>query len=359
MLIALSGPLTAGLGLQPPNGITLGGAGFNLELYADHRVAENSYQPISFSSVGFSSADSLWIVWSSDVMDLTLSFTPRSAFGDGAYLARARADFKQECFLHELYLSLQHPSQPVFASLKGAAAIQSADPDKNLSLMPFRDMAAEFQQGENSFWIVASNLDECSGVEGIAANRITLYDYKGHFFRIYNSVTNQTDLLRDTLYRPSGSSFDWSFMLFETKPLVPQINRWPHGKLAALCISNDADGESLTRLQAVFEGSSDPSSPKYGTKGFFARDIPISSTIFGVYQPTLGAMWHRIKDHGNRIGYHTYTLMADPPAPMPRPCSRTCCPTISACGSITPCCKTRKTSATMASTRITKALWET
>ena len=179
-------------------------------------------------------------------------------------------------------------------------------------------------------------------MEALSANRITLYDFKHHFFRIFNPVTNQTDLLRDTLYREAGSSFVWGFLIFTDQPLIPDINRWPLGKKAALCISNDADGETLPRLQAVFEGSSNPDSPKYYTKGIFARDIKVSNTIFGVYQGSLGEMWHKIKDHGNRIGYHTLLQKWILPVSMPKLYCTIFYLMTSECGSIMPSYKIQR-----------------
>jgi len=310
-LSVLSG-LNAQLALGNANDFSINGIGFTWGIYADHRVAENVYQPLDFSAQSHSSPDSAWIVWTSDKVDITLSFTPVPNLGGEAYLAKARASFKSETYLHELYLSMDSSLTPINADLKGAAAIQNGDASQNQTIQPFRDMAAEYRVGSQRFWIVASNYAGCENVEGLAANLISLYDYKGHFFRVFNPATNQTDLLRDTLYRPAGSSFQWGFLIFADKPAVPDINRWPHGKKAALCISNDADGETLPRLQAVYEGSSDHNSPKYYTKGFFARNIPVSNTVFGVYQPILGAMWQKIMEHGNRIGYHTFSPEADP-----------------------------------------------
>lgn len=310
--LLLLSSLNAELSLGLSNDMQMNGIGFTWGIYADHRVAENSYQTLDFSTQSFSSPDSVWIVWASANVDITMSFKPISGLGAEAYQANVWADFKSETYLHELYLTMNNAQTPVYGNLKGAAAIQNADATQNLTLMPFRDMAAAFDQADKRFWIVASNYAGCENVEGLVANRISLYDYKGHFFRVFNTATNQTDLLRDTLYRPAESTFHWGFLIFAQKPAIPDINRWPNGKKAALCISNDADGETLPRLQAVYEGSSNPNSPKYYTKGFFARNIPVSNTIFGVYQPILGAMWQKIMDHGNRIGYHTFTVEADP-----------------------------------------------
>ncbi len=94
---------------------------------------------------------------------------------------------------------------------------------------------------------------------------------------------------------------------------MPDFNRWPGDNRAALCITNDADSENLKRLKAVYEGSSNSASPKYYSMGFFARNIPVSNTVFGMNQNTLGEMWTTIMNNGNTIGYHTYAGALDPP----------------------------------------------
>jgi len=307
-------PLSANFSMRADNTITVNGIDFDLNLIGDKRISENTYSPLSFDVSRENYADSIRIVYSAPELDITLCLSARNELGVPARLAQARAHFKQEVYLHELYFSMDGNPDPIICSLKGVRAIESGDHGKNINLIPFTDKMAEYSvAGIGKFWIVASNYAECEGVEVLSANRIVLYDYKGHFFRVMNAATNQTDLLRDTMYRRAGDTHLWSFLIFSEKPYLLDINRWPQGKLAALSITNDADAETLQRLSAVFFGSNNPASPKYLTQGFFARNIPTSNTVFGVNQPVLGDIWHEIKNRGNCIGYHTYDNYADPP----------------------------------------------
>ncbi len=307
-LATLTGFLAAG-----PNSLNFDEINIDLNVRADKRVGEFSYPQLSFSVSSQSWQDSLLILYSAPELDLRVTISTRDQYTSQAWLFDVRADFKQEIRLHELVLSLDNPLEPVSAELKGVEAIQSGDPGRNRTIGPFTDKAVEYASGARRFWIVASGYADCEGVEGLRANEIVLYDYRAHFFRQFDQSTQQTSLLRNAMYKTAGDTHHWGWLLFIQKPLLLDLNRWPGDRKAALCISNDADGETLARLQAVFEGSNNPANPRYYTKGFFARGIPISSTIHGVNQPTLGTMWSNIQDHGNRIGWHTYTQLADPP----------------------------------------------
>ncbi|MBW6513274.1 MAG: T9SS type A sorting domain-containing protein [Candidatus Syntrophosphaera sp.] len=212
-----------------------------------------------------------------------------------------------------LFLSLETPDGPIVSVLKGVEAIRSGDPSLDRNIGPFTDKAVEYAAGDRHFWIVASNYAGCEGVEGLTANRVMLYDYKGHFYRIYNPATQSIDIMRNAMFKPAGSSHAWSFLLFAEKPVLPDLNRWPGNNRAALCLTSEADSQTLPRLKAVFEGSDNPANPKYLTQGFFARGIPVSQTVFGCDQPSLGQMWQTLLDHGNTIGYHTFAPGGDPP----------------------------------------------
>jgi hypothetical protein len=251
------------------------------------------------------------IIYSSPQMDVRLSFYPRDQYEAAAWLVSVNASCKEELYLHDVYLAMDPVDAPIIADLKGIEAINSGDFKDNVNIIPFRDKAVEYAHPNGKLWIVASGYDECGEIEGLSANQIMLYDHKNHFFRRY--VQGGTwEVSMDTMYKPAGGSHDWAFLLFAEKPLLLNINRWPGVNRAALCITNDADGENINSLQAVYEGSNNPENPKFYNQGFFARNIPVSSTIFGDKQATLGEMWHRIKDHGNTIGYHTYSSGADP-----------------------------------------------
>lgn len=312
LLMMVMAAMAASLGAGPTS-LTLGNISFDLSIQADKRMNEYSYPDLVFTPSRQDWPDSTVIVFSSPELDLKVKVSPVNSYLSQAWFFDVRADFKQETWLHELILSMDNPQAPVSAELKGVRAIQSRDPSLNRTIGPFMDKVVEFSSGDKRFWIVASGYAGCEGVEGLSANQIVLYDYRAHFFRQFDQVTRLNSLLRNAMYKQAGDSHRWGFLLFSEKPLLLDINRWPGDRKAALCISNDADDESLNRLKAVFEGSNNPANPRYYTKGFFARNIPISTTIFGVNQPTLGDMWNLIHANGNRIGWHTYTMQEDPP----------------------------------------------
>lgn len=286
---------------------------FNLNLHASKRISDNNYQNMSFNISRETWADSIRIVFSNADMDLNVSISPRYQFLRQAWYFDVRADFKQETFVRELWFSLDSSQHLIHAELTGVEAIQNRTEALNRSIGPFMDKAAEFSCGDQRFWIVASGYEGCDGVEAINMNEIVLYTFQAHFFRMFDPVIQRCSINRDTMFKAAGESEHWGFLLFTQEPVLLDLNRWLGENKAALCITNDADGETLPRLQAVFEGSDNPSNPSYYTKGFFARNIPVSTTIHGVNEPSLAEMWRLIKSKGNRIGWHTYTMLADPP----------------------------------------------
>jgi len=300
------------LTIENTNRITLDDLSFDLNLYADTRISEFTFEPLDFTISSSIEDGNPTITYSSEQMDVDIKFAPRTQYMASAWLVSVKATCKQDVYLHDVYLSMDNADNPISASLKGTDAINSRNSEQNKNVIAFTNKVVEYSNARGSYWIIASNYAECEGVEGLVSNRIVLYDYKGHFFRHY--VQGGTwEQMRDTMYIPAGGSQEWSFLLFSQKPLLLDINRWPGNNLAALCITNDADSESLVRLQAVYEGSNNPANPKYYTKGFFARNIPVSNSVFGFNQASLGDIWSAIQAHGNTIGYHTYAGTADPP----------------------------------------------
>ncbi len=285
------------------------GEQIDLGVFANKRTAGNIFVPIEFTQSTASYSDSTVILYDAPEIAISVSVSSRNQYEVPASLFKIRAIFKQEVYIHELYLSLNGVVNEVSALLKGVEAIKSGSYFDNKNIMPYTDKAAEFYCGDSRFWVVASNYDECGGIEGISENQVTLYDYRWHFFRSYvNAVTPQ---LRDCLYLPVGKEANWGFLLFEEMPTLLEINRWPGDKAAALCITNDADNEDVPRLMASYFGSNNPDNPKYLTQGFVAHNIPVTNTVFGANQPTLDDLWTSIKEHGNAIGYHTYQFAAD------------------------------------------------
>ncbi len=286
---------------------------FELNIHASKRVGEGVYNDLTFGATRENWADSVHVVFSSPEMDVTVSVAPRSSYLSQAWYFDVRVDFKQETFLREFWFTLDNAQNPIHAEFTGVEAIQSREATRNRMIGPYMDKVAELSCGGRSFWIVASGYEGCEGVESIAMNRVMLYNFQSNYFRLFDEDLQRCAIPRDTMYKPAGGSHHWGFLLFTQKPLLLDINRWPGDRKAAFCITNDADGENLPRLKAVFEGSDNPSNPSYYTKGFFARNIPVSTTIHGVNEPALGDMWRLIKSKGNRIGWHTYTMLADPP----------------------------------------------
>ncbi|MBP7310430.1 MAG: hypothetical protein KA984_03980 [Candidatus Cloacimonetes bacterium] len=285
------------------------GEQMDLGIFANKRTPGNIFVPMEFSQSTASYPDSTVILYDAPEIAISVNVSSREQYEVPAFLFKVRAIFKQEVYIHELYLSLNGVVNEVSALLKGVGAIQSGSYLDNKNIMPYTDKAAEFICGDSRFWVVASNYDECGGIEGISENRVTLYDYRGHFFRSYvNAVTPQ---LRDCLYLPIGKEASWGFLLFEEMPTLLEINRWLGNKAAALCITNDADMEDVPRLMSAYYGSNNPANPKYLTQGFFAHNIPVTNTVFGANQPILDNLWTSIMEHGNAIGYHTYSSTAD------------------------------------------------
>jgi len=278
-------------------------------LNASKRTNTIYFVPMNFMTASAVYQDSTVITYDAPELTLTVSLSPRDQYSAPASLFKVRALFKEEVYIHELYLSMQGIGKDVTAEYKGVGAIRDKQYLSNRTITPFMDKAVEYSLGDSRFWIVASNYAECDGVEGLTDNRITLYDYRGHFFRYYTNGT--TLLLRDCLTLSPGKDISWSFLVFDAKPYLLEINRWLGDKPAALCITNDADMEDEPRLMASYWGSDNPSNPKYLTQGFFAHHIPVTSTVFGINQPTLDHLWNEIKSRGNTIGYHTYSPSAD------------------------------------------------
>lgn len=311
-LTILFGGLLA-LSAQAPNLVALGDLEFMLNIHADKRIQDYFYEDLAFQASSQSWPDSLVITYTAPELDLIVNVSYTDEFWFPSHLFNIRANFKEEIYLHELYLSMDKPGEPINARLKGVEAILSGDPSRNRNITPYVDKAVQYDCGDDAFWIVASGYAGCEGIEGLAGNNIHLYDYRVHYYRVFHHSAQATNMLRDTMFKTAGSTHEWSFLLFREMPVLLDINRWLGNRRAALCISNDADGETMNRLQAVYEGSNNPENPKYHTQGFFARNIPVTNTIHGVNQPTLEPMWDLIMDHGNAIGWHTYTQLADPP----------------------------------------------
>lgn len=306
LLICLGVTNAGALTVEGANRILIGDVQFDLNLYADTRQEVLNFD-VSSTSVG----DTTIIRYSSPKLDVDVCLSPRFQYDSDAWLVSVTATYKWNLYLHDIYLRMDPVDAPIQADLKGIQAIKTGDYKDNTRIVPYRDQAVEYVHPLGRFWIVASGYDECDGVEGLSENQIVLYDHRNHFFRRY--VPGKSwELMMDTLYKTNGSTHSWSYLFFGEKPALLEINRWPGENRAALCITNDADGESNIYLKTVYEGSNNSANPKYYTKGFIARNIPVSNTVFGSNQTVLGEIWQTLIDHGNTIGYHTFSSVADP-----------------------------------------------
>lgn len=300
-----------GVSVQDNSSFNVNNIGFRLDLHGSKRISNYTFQELAFSPILSAYADSTVIVYSCSEMDLTLCIKQNDNYDAQAWEFRARADFHSEIFLRELYFDLVFDDLTALTTYKGVAAINAEDAAKNINLVPYTDKVIEHRMGNDRFWIAASNYRECQNIEGLSLNKISLYDFKLHFFRRFRPSTNMADLPRDTMYKQPGDHENWGFLVFTEKPLLFTYNRWPAGKQAALAITNDADGEWASRLAPVYFGSNNPANPKYMQEGLIANHIPVSNTVFGINQPVMQDIWDQIYQHGNSIAYHTYQSTED------------------------------------------------
>jgi hypothetical protein len=302
-----------GLSILGGNKIRSGNLDFTLELVGEQRTGDFCYAPLVFSSQSIQYSDSLCVIYNSPELDLRVSFLPQPELGIEAWQIKASASFHRDTYIRQLFFKLNFDDPFSIDLYKGVEAIVNQDVQKNTNTHPYTNKAVQYRGPYGSFWLVASNSYACSGVERLGNGTVNLYDHTLHFFRRFSPSTQAADLPRDTMVKTAGSNHLWSFLIYETKPVLLDISRWPTGKLAALCITNDADSECNNSLSAIFFGSSNPASPKYLNSGLIANDIKVSNTVFGINQNELHNLWQRIMNAGNSIGYHTYAASVDAP----------------------------------------------
>ena len=291
----------------------INGSRFRLELESWYRVSDYVHQPISFLCTSQAFTDSIEILYYSPQLDLRLVLQKRQGLGAQAWLASARMTAKTDIYIRNLDLNMIHEVPESMSFLKGPEAIQGNNPLLNRNILPYTDKVIEYRNPQQSFWIVASNYADCKEVEYITPQQIHLYDNKLHFFRQYRPDTNPTFTPRDCFFKRQNETHEWSFLFFEEKPVLLWINRWPGNKQAAMAITNDADGESLDRLSAVYFGTNNPDSPLFMNQGVIANNIRISHTTHGEHYLALKSLHDEIIQHGNSISYHTYADAIDPP----------------------------------------------
>lgn len=312
-LLGLTAAMLSGLSLSGSNHLTINEIGFSVYLEAEQRIGDFGTQTLVFAATPESYADSLAICFSSVEMDLRLSFVHAENLGAIAWQSTAIALFKTDIMLRKLSLNLVFDAATELEFLSGTKAVLGNDPSANLSITPYSNKVCAYRLAEDKFWLIASNYAGCQGVEALSVNRISLYDNELHYLRQYSSSTNQHYYPRDCRPFSSGQSISYSWLWFETEPLILDIKRWPGDKKAALAISNDPDGESPDRIKAVFWGSSDVNSPIYGNQGFASHGIPVTNGIFGADQSSLGQLLPQLLEAGSSIAYHTYENLEDAP----------------------------------------------
>ncbi len=309
-LFVLSILTISALQLNPDGSLRVNGIDFDLNLEFNYRTNLSFCQTLQFVKTAEVLADSVVIRYENAALDVRVSFVPQWNYLAKSWLMKVRADYKQNFLVRDLVLNMVYLTEQSPLFLRGPQAIYSGNASDNTNLYPFTEKFLEVKSGASSFWIVGSGYRGTEGAECIYNNSIRLYDHTVHFAALH-SLTDVYERVIDTMPRQSGDTDWWSVLLFEEKPYLLRINRWPGVKQAALAISNDADGETYAKLKAVYFGSSNPASPDYLTKGLIANNIKVSNTVFGINKYYLGEVWHSIRNAGSSIGYHTYSGFAD------------------------------------------------
>lgn len=311
VLLIVCSVLSAESPLTNSGTLVFNGQEFRLNPYLQTKNAEYDYETLEFASSITIYPDSSVISFSHSKLSFELSLGRRADLGAEAWQFNIRTRYHTAVQIRDFYLGLDYLGANPQAFYRGPQAIARRDASLNTALIPYTDKAMQIAFADTSLWFVASNYDGCSNVEMLKENAICLYDHTAHLARLYNAPTDQFNIMIDCLYRQPGQSDSWSWLLFTERPVLLTINRWLGKKQAALCITNDADGEADRKLRAVYYGSSLPSSPKYLTTGLVANDIKVTNTVFGASEPLLGYLWQELMDYGNTIGYHSFSNTAD------------------------------------------------
>jgi hypothetical protein len=290
--------------------LQINGISFNLVPEVHYRTNSNLCETIVFSSEQTVYPDSCRLDFTSEFMDVSIKIVPGQGFLSQDWQVLINQTFKADITIRDVALKIDWLDDKGRVFLRGPKAINSSDPNLNQDLYPFTEKQMQVKQEESSVWIIASGFAGCKDVEWLNSDRIYYYDNSLHFARLYNQ-TNMNLRLIDIKPCHAGQTDDWSFLLFSEKPFLPDFNLWPYGKRAALAISNDADGETQPKLDALFFGTSDLNSPEYQTSGLAANGIVASNTVFGTNIGSLSGTWDAIESEGSSIGYHTFSNGSD------------------------------------------------
>ncbi|MFO7659788.1 MAG: hypothetical protein R6V77_02645 [Candidatus Cloacimonadaceae bacterium] len=306
IFIVLPAILLSSFFVTEPNVLSVNNIIFNLEPLVRIKIGENLYQILEFTSAVTENSGTYDITFSNSLLDLKVSISSANYFHSQCRQVQITAFYKQDLIIRDIALNLVFNQSDQISYLRGPEAINSGIADKNKNLYPYTDKVIEYKGIDSSFWLAGSGYAGCKGIEAIINNSVKLYDHTLHLARLY-TPPNSTDRLIDLLPVTNNQTDNWSFLLFETRPVILAVNRWPDDRKAALAITNDADGENAPRLNAVYFGSSNPDSPAYLTKGLIANQIPVSNTVFGINISYLSNIWNDILSSGSTIGYHTYS----------------------------------------------------
>jgi hypothetical protein len=303
----------SGISVSGSNRLLINEIGLTATLVAERRLGSSSQEPITFTAFSESYSDSIAIEYISPEMDLRLSFTKITGFGEGVWQSTARAVFNTEMKLRKLILTFSFEDQPSIHFYAGPSAVKTLDSAYNKMITPYSDKIVAYGNSDHRFWIVASNYRGCDGVEALPVNQVSLYDFALHHFRQYQEGGSQVYYPMDCKPVQAGDQCQWSWLWFQSEPVILALKRWPKDYRAALGITSDPDSGTEDKIQAIYLGSNNPNNPKYGNAGFIKHGIPVSQGIFGVNCTTHGHLYDILLDSSNSIAYHSFSELEDPP----------------------------------------------
>lgn len=311
LLLLISVHMLISISIYDNNGyFSVNSIRFKLTPEVNYKTHEFVYHTLSLTQIVNDYRDSCIVDFSSSLLDIKIKIEKTTDYYSKAWLTKVNVYYKQDVYIHDILLKIEFDNQQSLETFMGPKAINSRNTTDNISLCPYTDKVIEFKNSITSFWIAGSNHQQCKNIEWLKPNLICLYDHSLHYARLYRPPTPNERMI-DYMPRKNGQKDLWSFVVFEQKPFIISINRWPGAKKAAFALTNDADQEVVNRLTSAFYGSSNPTNPNYLTKGLIANNIKISNTVFSINKPLLNEVWAQIKDFGNTICTHTYSDTSD------------------------------------------------
>ncbi len=224
IFLALPVMLLSSFSITDPNAVCVNDILFNLDPYIRIKIGENLYQELQFTTSITETSDGYEINFTNQQMDLMISIIPVSSFQSQCRQVQITAFYKQDLMIRDIALNLDFTQAGLIQYLKGPGAIHSGNGEKNKNLYPYTDKVIEYKGTDSSFWLAGSNYAGCEGIEAIIDNSIKLYDHTLHLARLY-SPPNFGDKVIDQMPVAENQMQNWSFLIFETKPLIMSINR--------------------------------------------------------------------------------------------------------------------------------------